>query len=147
MPRSTGLGYLRALRDQKDSPTIGQTPIEIILDNAGQWRVAVRCRTDQPDFSKGAFWFQWEDQKWSKVVFPKQTQPGTWVWIDPFSGKLAESNSGSGIPLKERGNAFSIAPAGTNVKVDRIVIYQEDKASQALNSQTPPSVLHPWASP
>lgn len=147
MPRSTGLGYLRALRDQKDSPTIGQTPIKIILDNAGQWRVAVRCRTDQPDFSKGAFWFQWEDQKWSKVVFPKQTQPGTWVWIDPFSGKLAESNSGSGIPLKERGNAFSIAPAGTNVKVDRVVIYQEDKASQALNSQTPPSVLHPWASP
>jgi hypothetical protein len=49
--------------------------------------------------------------------------------------------------LRERGNDFWIAPANANLKIDRIVVYQQDQAERATDLKTPVSDYHPWASP
>ena len=142
-----GLGYLRSLCQQESFHDEGVTPIEIILDNAGEWKVAVRCRFDHAQGQQRSFSFRKAGQPWTNVELASSLQAGSWHWIDPFSGRLAEAGSGVEVQLKERGNEFEIAPVSSNFKVDRIVIYQEDRAQYALDPRSPPSALHRWASP
>ena len=149
-----GLGYLRSIFRQGkgvagvDPPvTDGITPIEIILDNAGHWKVAVRCRFDEEAAGQRSFWFRLAGQPWRRVYLAEDLVPGRWIWVDPFTGKLAAAGGGREVTLKERGNEFEMAPASSNFKIDRVVIYQEDRVQQALNLATPPSAFHSWASP
>lgn len=147
-----GLGYLRSIFHQgkgvADHPiTNGVTPIEIILDNAGDWKVAVRCRFDHEAAGQRSFWFRQAGYQWRRVDLAENLKPGQWIWVDPFTGKLAVGGKGTEVALKERGNEFEIAPASSNLKIDRVVIYQEDRAQQALDPATPPSAFHSWASP
>lgn len=147
IPGSRGLGYLRSLCDQSSEVAEGVTPIEIILDNAGLWKVAVRCRIDHALGRDRAFWFRWSEGQWIKVTLPDEVESGNWVWIDPFSGRVAAAGEGTELSLKERGNEFAIAPASRNLKVDRVVIYQEDRCEKALDPNTSQSAYHRWASP
>lgn len=147
IPGATAFGYLRSLCNQREQVSDGETPIEVILDNAGQWKLAVRCRVDRAMTTGDLFWFRHSDQEWKKVSLPKAASPGEWIWVDPFANEIAAAGSGFEVSLDERGNEFAIAPAARNLKVDRVVIYQEDRVGRALNPSTPPSAFHPWASP
>ena len=147
VPGGSGLGYLRSLCQQGESAVDGITPIEIILDNSGDWKVAVRCRTDHALGDDRSFWFRWSKGDWTRVTLPAEVKTGQWVWVDPFSGAVAQAGRGAELPLVERGNEFAIAPASRNFKIDRVVVYQEDRVNQALNPLTARSELHPWASP
>jgi arylsulfatase A-like enzyme len=147
LPGYRGLGYLRGLRDQASVPQLGQTHVGVIVDNAGPWRVAVRCRSDHPSARERTFWFKAGQREWSLVGLPEEIKPGQWVWLDPLSGSSPPGQVGSTIQLQERGNDFWIAPATANFKIDRIVVYEHDRATRALDLQTPVSDYHPWASP
>ncbi len=147
-----GLGYLRALRDQSkgDQPSaaaLGETHVGVIVDNAGPWRVAIRCRSDHPTGGERTFWFKANDGQWSAVKIPDDAKSGQWVWVDPLRATPDEDHTERTVELRERGNDFWIAPASANFKLDRIVLYQEDQASKALDLHTQVSEFHPWASP
>ena len=157
-----GLGYLRSLRDQSlrdqplgdqpvgdrsSSPAVGQTHIGVIVDNSGPWRVAVRCRSDHPNGGERTFLFKANEGQWFSAKIPDNAKAGQWVWVDPLRAASVAGQAGGTIDLRERGNDFWIAPATANLKIDRIVIYQEDEAARALDPQTQVSEFHPWASP
>jgi hypothetical protein len=129
------------------SPEFGQTHVGVVVDNAGAWKVAIRCRSDHPFGDERAFWFKADDRDWLPAEIPEDAQAGQWIWVDPLSSIAAQGQAPGTISLRERDNDFWIAPADANLKIDRIVIYQEDRASQALDPQTPVSEFHPWASP
>jgi arylsulfatase A-like enzyme len=141
-----GLGYLRTLRDQPARPDQGATHVGVIVDNAGPWHAAVRVRSDHPFVDERSFWFKAGQGEWLKVSLPEETKSGTWIWVNPLDAS-ASIDGQSTMMLSERGNDFWIAPGDANVKIDRIVIYQQDQKARALDPQTPVSEFHRWASP
>ncbi len=128
-----GLGYLRSLRDQTihdggSSSVTGQTHVGVIVDNAGPWRIAVRCRSDHAAGSERMLWFKADGGDWLAVSIPQEVEPGNWTWVDPLSSGSSAAQAAQTVALPERGNDFWIAPGSANLKIDRIVIYQEDES-------------------
>lgn len=149
LPGYTGTGYLRALRSQPAPPSHGQTAARVMIDTAGPWKFAIRCRNDHHDPSaENRLWVRLgETAQWQLCSIPLDVEPGQWTWVEHFDladgagEKIAELN------FAERGNTLWIAPASQNFKLDRIVFYQADQQSRALRNETPVSDFHPWASP
>lgn len=148
LPGYTGLGYVRALRDQIDSPELGATRLATIVDAAGTWNMAIRCRTDHVSDSENQVWVRLEDEgPWMIGETPAGSAPGKWQWIEQLRPAEKSDYAPARFQLAERGNILWIAPRSQNIKIDRIVLYQEDQKEKAMDLKTPISDYHPWASP
>ena len=152
LPEYTGTGYLRLLRDQRDEPSDGLTQVYLSIDAADTWNVAIRCRTDHPiPGHENSVWIRANDGPWRVAKLAEQTKPGTWAWIESTEQSNEKTSSQQTEPLtfqfNERGNRLWIAPRSQNLKIDRIVAYQADQKTRALNVATPSSAFHPWARP
>ncbi len=148
-PDYKGLGYLRCLRDAGSDK--GQTAIPLSINIAGQWRFAARCRWDQLPSERdvvehqeasGQVGFRLRtaaEGPWATVAarVGEAISPGQWTWL----------HFAAPIELAERGNMLWLAPEAHNLKIDRIVVYQDDQAQRALRTTTPASQLHPWSRP
>lgn len=150
-PDYTGLGYLRCLRDETQaSPTDsdrGVIRIPIHAKTAGQWQVSIRCRTDHPERRDSAFLIKAaKGGIWSEVnCGVGNGKPGQWQWIDLAADP--SSAAPTSLPFAERSNQIWLAPKSQNVKIDRIVLYQADRAVDAKQEDAPVSDFHPWAKP
>lgn len=147
MPAYTGTGYLRALRDQDNAPKKGLTPIHFNANTAGSWSLAFRCRSDHPSG-------QAERELWVKVgVGPwliaqlAATETGNWTWVTSLQQPGKRQSMPATFKFKEKRNDVWIAPRTANLKIDRIVAFEEDQAKRAQGPTTPVSPFHPWASP
>ena len=155
IPGGRGWGYLRALRDQEETPRRGALPFRTKLASSGLWRLAVRHRSDYPEPGRQAsFWLRVNEGPWM-ACRSAAPQPGEWGWdvvadhpekgptrlseIDlPFRLRSGGSTYGSNAPV------IWIAPKSDNLKIDRIALYQADRAAQATANDAPPSEFHPW---
>jgi arylsulfatase A-like enzyme len=147
-PGHTGTGYLRALRDQLAAPQVGQTRVAVILNAAGPWHLAVRCRSDHAgESAEHEFWVKVADGPWMLGSVPTEAAPGEWTWATIQSSEEGERASTPAFALRERGNEIWIAPRRANLKIDRLVLFQSDRRAKALDMATPVSAFHPWASP
>ena len=72
---------------------------------------------------------------------------GQWLWTrdvrEPQQGDLVTST----FEFKEKRNDVWIAPKSANFKIDRVVAYEADRERKALDTRTPVSPFHQWASP
>ncbi len=148
LPGYTGTGYLRALRDQASPPSKGITPIHLHPLTAGKWTLAFRCRSDHPVRSEPReFWFKVGDGPWLIGKLNNAHPLGQWLWtrdvIDPQQGEAVTST----FEFKEKRNDVWIAPKSANFKIDRVVAYEADRERKALDTRTPVSPFHQWASP
>jgi len=144
----TGIGYLRALRDQSVPAICGTTPIHINVVTAGTWNLRFRCRTDHStDDRENDFWLKVGDGKWLRAKLSSQHPPGQWHWtgelIDPETDQVVEPR----FSFDEKRNDIWIAPRSANLKIDRVVAYEDDREKIATDTNTPVSPFHPWASP
>jgi hypothetical protein len=150
LPDYAGLGYLRTLREQHDAPAIGASSVAVSLDNAGQWSLAIRCRSDHVDMQRErSLWARHEEDAWQRVTLPSDAAPGEWTWVTLQLPDAArpEQPPISRIRLHERRNVFSLAPCSQNLKIDRLVLFQADRQQDAMQLTAPASAFHPWASP
>lgn len=148
IPRYTGLGFLRALRDQTDAPRIGATPIHINIGTAGKWNFSFRCRSDHiSDKQEREFWVKVGEGKWLIGRLNSDQSPGQWHWtnqlIDPDTNRIVPPR----FKFVEKRNDVWIAPRSMNLKIDRISVYEDDRERKATDLSTPVSPFHPWASP
>jgi arylsulfatase A-like enzyme len=144
----TGVGYLRAVRDQPVVPDKGETPIAVILDTAGPWQLAVRCRSDHVSgAAEHEFWIKVNGGDWLVGSVAEAAETGAWTWATIHLAFGGETSTAAVFQLQERHNTISIAPRSANVKIDRVVLFQSDRRAKALNLSTPVSDYHPWASP
>ena len=148
IPGYAGIGYLRALRDQRETPTKGTTHVSTSIDVAGRWKVAVRCRTDHPSSAaENKFWIKAADGPWLIAQIPEGSRAGTWRWVESVFVPQSPAMRPAEFEFRERGNSLWIAPYSANLKIDRIVLYQPDQQEKAIDLATPMSEYHPWASP
>lgn len=136
-PDFTGLGYLRALRNQSKPGQLGVARIPLSIESEGDYRIAVRCRLDRSPESTGEFFFRHEDHAWQTVQLPEGALNGDWCWC------ILDAS----VHLHERRNTFFIAPATQNLKVDRLVFYRPSLSELALSPVARAAAFHPWASP
>jgi arylsulfatase A-like enzyme len=150
LPDYTGLGYLRAIREQPTAPNIGDASVAVSLDNAGDWSLAFRCRSDHVDTQhERSLWVRHEKGVWQRVTLPSDATPGQWTWVTLQLPDAArpEQPTTSQIALRERRNVFYMAPCSQNLKIDRLVVFQADRQQDAMQLTAPASAFHPWASP
>ena len=155
LPGYTGLGYLRALRDQplspkKDSPQspgAGATVIHLNALTAGQWSLAFRGRCDHVDSSENKLWVKVADGPWLIAELSGDASPGVWTWITRLRHPKTKQLVPATFEFTEKRNDVTIAPYSQNFKVDRIVAFESDRKEAALDPQSPVSPFHPWASP
>lgn len=147
IPKYRGTGYLRAIRDQTVPPKSGITQIYLSIDAADLWNVAIRCRSDHVGGKENQVWLKAGDGPWMIAHVKQGSQAGSWSWIDRVVPPNASTSEPARFKFRERGNKLWIAPCSQNLKIDRIVCYQDDRRQRALNLDTPSSEFHPWASP
>ena len=148
VPGYTGLGYLRALRDQLDPPEKGRTPIHINIGTAGPWNIAFRCRSDHwlPNRER-EFWVKLGDGPWLIGRLGEDHKAAVWHWIDDLIDPATDRRIPSRFEFSEKRNNVWIAPRTMNLKIDRVVVYEDDQRAKATDLLTPVSPFHPWASP
>ena len=142
-----GTGYLRGLRNQPDNPMQGITTMHVNAHTAGKWTIAIRCRSDHHDAkSERGLWVKVGDSDWM-VATLSETPPGQWGWIDSFSDAKTGQSVSPTFVFDEKRNDIRIAPRSSNLKIDRVVAFEEDREAKAKSLTTPVSPFHPWASP
>lgn len=139
--------YIRSVRDQA-KPVIGKTVIHLNANTEGDWSLAFRVRSDRADTSsEREFWVKVGESPWMTCRMDSTEPSGKWNWTD----KLYDARTGNPIKptfrFEEKRNDVWIAPKDANLKIDRIVAYESDQRSKALDLSTPVSAFHPWASP
>ncbi len=143
----TGTGYLRAIRDQQTEPTKGLTPVHFNANTAGPWTLSFRCRSDHPGGdSEREFWVKVGDGSWL-IGRLSNTSPGTWNWMSDLREPNRDAKISPTFHFHEKRNDVWIAPRTANLKIDRIVAFEADRAATARDLKTPVSPFHPWASP
>ena len=65
IPGFTGVGYVRALRDQLDKPERGFLSFDANISTTGDWTIQVRHRHDHASVKKqNGFWMKIDDAEW-----------------------------------------------------------------------------------
>lgn len=146
-PGYTGLGYLRCLSESGSPPQNGIVRIPVHSNTGGLWQISVRCRTDHPSESDNRFRIRvTQDGPWYTVnCNTNANNPGQWHWVDLFVPEFLVSQLS--FRMQERSNEVWLAPQSQNVKIDRIALYQADRASDAKQGDAPVSAFHPWSKP
>ncbi|MEW4486599.1 sulfatase-like hydrolase/transferase [Thalassoglobus sp. JC818] len=147
LPAATGIGYLRSLRSQSDSPESGVTKVSLNANIEGEWRAAVRVRSDHPESGhENSFWMKVADGPWMVGVLPKNVASGEWGWVDEFTVIDDPTERVDQWRFEELANEILIAPRSPNLKIDRLVFYQDDRKDLAKKLTLPVSDFHPWSS-
>lgn len=156
IPGYTGVGYLRSLRDQSKTVQKGAIAFRTKLGSQGKWSIGLRHRKDH---SRGElendFWLRIGQGPWMSCRSSRSLAIGEWGWsvtVDhPDFGekRLNEvvfdfQRNNDATPYGRNNPTIWIAPRSANVKIDRLVLYQSDRTSRALNLGTPQSEYHPW---
>ncbi|TWT35002.1 Arylsulfatase [Thalassoglobus neptunius] len=147
LPEATGFGYLRALRSQQESPESGITRVSLNANVEGEWQAAVRVRSDHPQPEReNTFWIKVADGPWMVGALSKNIAPGEWGWVDEFSPIDQPEELVNQWRFEELANDVWIAPRSPNLKIDRLVFFQDDRKDMAKKLTLPVSDFHPWSS-
>tara|TARA_R110002049_G_scaffold4601_6_gene32845 strand:- start:19511 stop:21439 length:1929 start_codon:yes stop_codon:yes gene_type:complete len=144
----SGTGYLRSVRDQPEAPEKGVTPIHVNIGTAGPWNIAFRCRSDHvSDQQEREFWVRVGQGNWLIGRLPADLEPGRWHWTSDLVDPATNRSVSPRFVLTEKRNDILIAPRTLNLKIDRVVVFEDDRFEKATDLSTPVSPFHPWASP
>jgi hypothetical protein len=147
IPGYTGTGYLRCLRDNPQATSPGRIGLAFRLATSGRWHVQVRCRTDHP---AGGFenesWLRIDEGPWMILRTSSSQRIGEWGWTgSAYSPDQTPSQSRAmTLELGQGKHTLWLASHSRNFKIDRIVLYQEDRRARALDLTVPQSPYHPW---
>ena len=156
IPGYTGDGYLRSLRKQEGIPEKGILRFRTKLGSSGLWSLGVRHRRDHYDLNReNDFWLRVDEGSWMRCRSAPSLPAGTWGWPimveDPERGSVLLSDLSYEFRLRSNVSTYgknnpviSIAPRSPNFKIDRVVLYQADRETVAMNSRSPQSEYHPW---
>ncbi len=147
IPGYTGTGYLRCLRDNPQATSPGRVGLPVRLATSGKWHLQVRCCTDHPaDGVENESWLRIDEGPWMVVGTSSSQSFGEWGWTgSAYPGDRTPSeNRPMTFELREGKHTLWLASRSRNFKIDRIVLYQEDRKSRALDPATPQSQYHPW---
>jgi arylsulfatase A-like enzyme len=156
IPGYTGDGYVRSLRKQEGAPEKGVLTFRTKLGSSGWWSIAVRHRRDHYLSNRESdFWLRVGGGPWMVCRSDTTLSVGSWGWpvvVDhPERGTILLSDLSFEFRLQSKASPYgknnptiSIAPRSPNFKVDRVVLYQSDRKSRALDPFAPQSEYHPW---
>ena len=143
----TGTGYLRAIRDQPESPKKGITAVHFNAHTENTWMLAVHCRSDHWNGAhEREYWVKVNDGDWMIGQIGADRASGQWLWTSRFIDTAGKTITAD-FHFNEKRNTVLIAPKTANFKIDRIVAFESDQQKKATSTSTPVSPFHPWASP
>ena len=156
IPGYTGSAYLRSIRSQPGEPRQGVLSYRTKLASSGMWSIGIRHRSDHPGAEQGSeFWLRVNQGPWMECRSAPGAAKGEWNWpvqvSHPEKGPILLSELQFEFRLQSNVSTYgvnkpiiSIAPRAQNFKLDRVVLYQADRKSVALNPATAQSEYHPW---
>lgn len=141
VPGYSGRGYLRALRDQPESPAKGAIRFPVQLFTSGQWHLGIRYRHDHADpAQQNGLWVRIDGGDWQLYRSAPASKHAGWQW------RLVGKDGALEKPMQlEAGlHTIEIAPRHDNVKLDRIVLYRAERDGREVRERFPESDFNPY---
>ncbi len=144
IPGFTGTGYIRALRDQLESPEKGKMRFGLNIASPGKWLIDIRHRHDHHDLNReNGFWMKIGDGDWK--AYRSKTNTIATGWEFGIQDKMSTPDKTVISAEFRAGKQYVwIAPMYENFKIDRIVAYRSHREACAKDINTPQAGYHPW---
>lgn len=141
VPGFSGRGYVRSLRDQPDAPTKGILRFPFQTVGEGKWLMSIRHRFDHADpEAKGSVWVRLNGGKWRAYETTAGAPHSGWRW--PLAGEAGLMEAP--FDLARGDYVLEVAPRSDNLKLDKIILYREDRDGEMVKKELPESEYTPW---